>query len=194
MPGGESPNSKSVTKYAQGLMAKLAPKYIGPYEIMEKKGPNTYSLMDQDGDIEDLIHAEHLKPYFDGKESEEEYNETEPEGTNAETQPPLESDAVAMRDQFNQTDQLPAGAETDQVEASGTIQPRGRGRPRENLQVVKKPTINDSPPASPVPAACEPPKRPRDRPKGSQNRATSHVPVSYSPRRTRANPNPIPRE
>ena len=63
-------------------MAKLASKYIGPYEIMEKKGLNTYSLMDQDGDVEDLIDAEHLKRYVDGKESEEECNETEPEGTN----------------------------------------------------------------------------------------------------------------
>ena len=58
-------------------MAKLALKYIGHYEIIEKKGPNTYSLIDQDGDVEDLIHAEHLKPYFDGKEPEEEHDETE---------------------------------------------------------------------------------------------------------------------
>ena len=26
---------------AEGVMAKLAPKYVGPYEILEKKGPNT---------------------------------------------------------------------------------------------------------------------------------------------------------
>ena len=53
---------------------------------MPKKGPNTYSLMDQDGDFEDLIHAEHLKPYFDGKEPEEENKETEPEEINVATQ------------------------------------------------------------------------------------------------------------
>ena len=35
---------------------------VGPYEILEKKGTNTYKLVDQEGDIEDLIHAEHLKP------------------------------------------------------------------------------------------------------------------------------------
>ena len=52
-------------------MAKLAPKYVGPYDMLEKKGPNTYLLMDQDGDIEDLVHAENLKPYFAEKEPED---------------------------------------------------------------------------------------------------------------------------
>ena len=66
-----SKSNRVLSSAAQGVMAKLAPKYIGLYEIMEKKGPNTYSLMDQDGDVEDLIQAEHLKYYFDGKEPEE---------------------------------------------------------------------------------------------------------------------------
>ena len=156
---------------AQGVMAKLAPKYVGPYEIVEKKGPNNYSLMDQEGDIEDLIHAEHLKPYFDGKEPEEEDIETVPEGISADTQPPMDPEDMAKSDPPNQIDQTPAGANTDQAGASDANQPRGRGRPRKNVHIVKKPTVNVPPPTSPVPVACEPPKRPRGRPKGSQNRA-----------------------
>ena len=66
--------NRVLSSAAQGVMAKLAPKYVGPYEIVEKKGLNTYSLMNQKGSVEDLIHAEHLKPYFDGKEPEEEDN------------------------------------------------------------------------------------------------------------------------
>ena len=42
----------------------MAPKYVGPYEILEKKGPNTYKLVDLEGDIVDLVHAKHLKPFF----------------------------------------------------------------------------------------------------------------------------------
>ena len=43
--------NRVLSSTAQGVMAKLAPKYVGNYKILEKKGPNTYKLMDQEGDI-----------------------------------------------------------------------------------------------------------------------------------------------
>ena len=97
-----------------------------------------------------------------------------------DTQPPVKPEVTATSNPPNQIDQLPAGAEPDQAGACDATQPRGRGRPRKNLQIVKKPIVNNSPPTSPVPVPCEPPKRPRGRPKGSQNRATPGDPISYS--------------
>ena len=171
-------------------MAKLASKYVGPYEIVEKEGPNTYSLRDQEGDIEDLIHAEHLKPYFDEKQPEEKDTEKEPEAISANTRPPMEPEDMATSDPPNQIDQPPAGADPDQAGASDATQPRNRGRPRKNIRIVRKATVNVPSQTSPIPVACEPPKRPRGRPKGSRNRAIPYDPVSYSPRKTRANLNP----
>ena len=157
-------------------MAKLAPRYVGPYEIVEKKGPNTYSLMDQEGDMEDLIHAERLKPYFDGKDPGEKDIETVPGGISADTQPPMDPEDMAKSDPPNQIDQTPAGDDPVQAGASDANQTRGRGRPRKNVQIVKKPTVNVPSPNSSILSQI-----PSD-------------PVTLSPRRTRANLNPISRE
>jgi hypothetical protein len=46
-----------------GVKGKLAPRYIGPYEILERKGPVTYklSLSDQLVSIHDVFHISQLK-------------------------------------------------------------------------------------------------------------------------------------
>ena len=173
-------------------MAKLAPKYVGPYEILEKKGPNTYILVDQDGDVEDLVHAEHLKPYFAEKEPEKSEetpghdNVTEEEDN---AQPPGEEEETAMSDPPLARAQSPAGVGSDQDEVDAATQARGRGRPRKTALVIRRPAETSPAPTNIVPVACEPPKRPRGRPKGSRNRVLTCDPVSTSPRRTRANPN-----
>ena len=77
-------------------MAKLIPKYVGPYEILEKERTNTYSLVDQDGDVEDLVHAGHLKPYFAEKEPENDNETSDDEKDDA--RPPREDEATAMSD------------------------------------------------------------------------------------------------
>ena len=48
---------------AQGVAAKLAPKYAGPYVISAKLGSNVYELQDLEGEDCGKIHVEDLKPY-----------------------------------------------------------------------------------------------------------------------------------
>lgn len=47
----------------KGISAKLAPKYRGPYLITEKRGTNTYRLLDADGAVEDIVNAKDLKKF-----------------------------------------------------------------------------------------------------------------------------------
>ena len=130
-------------------MAKLAPKYVGPYEILENKGSNTYSLIVREGNTEELVHAEYLKPYFEGKEPEEKYDELQPDMTRADTQPTLDTEEMAMSDPPEISEPPPAGADQAQDGASDTILPRGRGRPRKNVRIVIKPPVNIPPSLAP---------------------------------------------
>ena len=147
--------------------------------------------MDQEGDIQDLVHAEHLNPYFAEKEPEDneitpDYDEIGEEDDNAR-QPGEEE--TAMSDPPLARTQPPAGVGSDQDKVGIATQARGRGRPRKTVIVTRRPAEASSTPTNSVPVANEPPKRPRDRPKGSRNRVLTCDPVSTSPRRTRANPN-----
>ena len=83
------------------------------------------------------------------KYAEEEDIETESEGISADTQPPMEPEDMAASDPPYQIDQPPAGADPVQAGTSNATQPRGRGRPRKNLQIVKKTTVNVPPQTSP---------------------------------------------
>ena len=92
--------------------------------------------MDQERGVEDLIHAEHLKPYFDGKEPEEGDTPTEPEEISTDNQPTLEPEDMATSNPPDQFGQPPAGTDQVRAGASDANQPRGRGRPRKNVQTV----------------------------------------------------------
>ena len=60
---------------AQGVSAKLAPKFAGPYAIIVKTGINTYRIRALEANDEELIHAEHLKPYVGARPSDDEQEE-----------------------------------------------------------------------------------------------------------------------
>ena len=180
--------NRVLSSAAQGVMAKLALKYVSPYEILEKKGPNTYSLVDQDGDIEDLVHAEYLKPYF-AKNDAEDDNSTPSNEEDDVARPPRDDEEMATSDPPLLKTQPPAGVGSDQDEIGIATQARGRGRPRKTAIITRRPADAPPVPTTPVPVASEPPKRPRGRPKGSRNHVLTCDTVSTSPRRTRANPN-----
>ena len=67
----------------QGVAAKLAPKFAGPYTIAAQLGPNVYEVVDQDGRSADKIHVEDLKPFHERTASEEDSEEEQAEASPA---------------------------------------------------------------------------------------------------------------
>ena len=48
---------------AQGFSGKLAPKYEGPYKMLERKSPTMYALEMRGGRENPKVHIEELKKY-----------------------------------------------------------------------------------------------------------------------------------
>ena len=119
----------------------MAPKYVGPYEILEKKGPNTYKLVDQEGDIEDLVHVEYLKSFFaeKGPEDDEEIPDRNQVGDEDDSARPPREEEMAMSDPPLARTQPPAGVGSDQDEVGVAAQARGSGRPRKTAIVTRRP-------------------------------------------------------
>ena len=147
-----------------------------------------YELVDQDGKSVGKVHVEDLKPFH-----EKVANEENSEGKQAEASPSeISEERNASSTSHNAT------AEAPEVEAH----PRPRGKPRKARLVVKRtaqilgrrankrtlvadgaderltqPRTSDA--AAPLP-------RPRGRPAGSKNTATTSRMTAHSPQRTRA--------
>ncbi|OXU31968.1 hypothetical protein TSAR_013080 [Trichomalopsis sarcophagae] len=53
----------------QGINAKLAPKYMGPFKITARLGQDAYRLENSAGEVFEKIHVVDLKRYLDGEKS-----------------------------------------------------------------------------------------------------------------------------
>ena len=108
----------------QGVAAKLAPKFTGPYTIAAQLGPNVYEVVDQDGKPAGKIHVEDLKPFHERTASEEDSEEEHAEASTPEVSE--EHDASTKRHSAN--------ARIPETEAH----PHKRGRPRKARLVVEQ--------------------------------------------------------
>ena len=109
----------------QGVAAKLAPKFAGPYTIAAQLGPNVYEVVDhQDRKSVDKVHVKDLKPFHERTASEKDSEEEQAEASPPEVSE--EHDATTMRHSAN--------ARIPETEAH----PRKRDRPRKARPVVKR--------------------------------------------------------
>ncbi|MBJ4673925.1 hypothetical protein JGE67_25550, partial [Salmonella enterica subsp. enterica serovar Typhimurium] len=133
--------NRVLSSAAQGFAAKLAPKYTGPHLIIEEMGPSVYKIISGEGEIEEKVHAEHLKPYVEDEDEASELDEAE------EPEPaPVREPSPARESPGGDEPSAPAPAE-------GAGEKRKRGRPRKQAEAA-------SPPSAP-----EVEKRPRGRPR-----------------------------
>ena len=173
----------------QGVAAKLAPKFAGPYTIAAQLGPNVYEVVDQEGKSAGKVHVENLKPFHVRTASEEDSKEEQAEASPPEVSE--EHDASTKRHSAN--------ARIPETEAH----PRKRGRPRQARLVVKqaaqilgrqaskqKLVANgaDKRPSQPsTSGAVTPLPRSRGRPAGSRNTAATTRVTAHSPQQNQPN-------
>ena len=172
----------------QGLAAKLAPKFAGSLTIAAQLGPNVYEVVDQDEKSVGKVYVEDLKPFHGRMNSVE-----NSKGEQAKANP-----SEISEERNASSNSRSANAEAPEAEAL----PRKRGRWRKACLVVNrtaqllgrranKRTLvadgADERPTQPSTSDAAPPlPRPRRRPAGSKNTATTTRMTAHSPRRTRA--------
>ena len=130
--------SHTLSSAAKGIVVTLAPKFEGPYWVTAVLGSNTYTLVSDGGQVEELEPADHLKPYH-GESPES--NEVGAEGGSGKAPAgdlPISQEAGATP---KRTLERPLRAYSD---ATATAEPpsvgqgvanaprRGRGRPNKN--------------------------------------------------------------
>ena len=182
--------NRVLSSATQGVSAKLAPKFSGPYEIVGRPGANIYRLRNSDGSVEEAVHVSHLKPYV-GEEASDDSSSSE-----EDSRPPKENEELAMGDpppasaDNVQAEALVRADDAESVRPSGTLDPefqatgkRKPGRPRKNVRVVVRKGGAIVVPSVSAPQAVS---RPRGRPKGSSNKTVPRPPANDPPRRTRA--------
>ena len=164
--------NRVLSSAAQGISAKLAPKYAGPLKITEITGSNTVRVIDERDGSEETLHVSHLKPYND--EGSDGSGEEADDGEDA--QPPREETSVPV---MNNPPEVGVAPPSD----ARQTEKRPRGRPQKTVRVVKR-TIPRK--AHATTGATVETKKTRGRPKGSTKRVEPKVNRDLSPRTTRA--------
>ena len=159
---------------AQGILAKLAPKYAGPLKLIEVTGSNTVKVVDDHEKNEEVLHVSHLKPVDDAAESSDvsvakEDDIEEPQPPRETTNDPVMSDPPEV-----------GGAPSNAIKS---VEKRPPGRPRKTVRVMVR---AKSKKARDIPRKNLGTGKPRGRPKGSKNRPELTVNQNVSPRSTLA--------
>ena len=178
--------NRILSSASQGVAAKLAPKFTGPYTISAQIGSNVYELKDSDGRPIGKVHVEDLKPFH------EDPHTLGPEGEGVPTSSQASGETLRATANQDVADGPPKGG----------VFPRKRGRPRKTRVVVKRTAHVVGRPTSQRPQDAivaderltqpsnrdpsTPPRRRRGRPVGSTKTADAQPIPSTSPRRTRA--------
>ena len=172
--------NKVLSSAAQGIAAKLAPKFASPCKITKVLGPAIYELTDNEGNIASPVHTEQIKPYI-----AEEVEECEQRSS----RPPLDE----VRDA--EEDKRKCGSDVAQDTASGqdpvpagNVRPvgkRARGRPRKTVCIVRRPSkVVRTPSSSEAATSKRKPGRP---PESTKAREAPEI-ERDSPRKTRSRP------
>ena len=164
--------NRVLSSAAQGISAKLAPKYAGPLKITEITGSNTVRVIDEKDASEEILHVSHLKPYND--ENSDESNAEVDDVENA--QPPREEASVPVASD-------PPGVGEAPLSDARPVGKRPRGRPRKTVRVVKRAVPRK---ACATTVATVASRKTRGRPKGSTKRSELKGSRDISPRATRA--------
>ena len=154
---------------AQGIPAKLVPKYAGSLKITEITGSNTVRIVDKKDASEEILHVSHVKPYND-----EDSDETGKEVDDAEvTQLPREETSVPVTSDPPEVGGAPPSD-------ARRVEKHPWGRPRKAAHVVKRAVPRK---ARATTRSTVETRNPRGRPKGSTKRSEPKVNRDLSPGR-----------
>ena len=154
--------NRILSSAAEGIAAKLAPKYAGPFTISAQLGSNVVEITDPDGKPAGKIHVNDLKPFH------------EDQGQDNEEIVAPEEEASKVGEKSD--NRAPANDESRETPSVSVDAPRKRGRPRETRVIVKRATAitrTDRRERDVFDTGAKPPEVPiakaRGRPKGSKN-------------------------
>ena len=166
--------NRILSSAAQGISAKLAPKYAGPLKVTEVMGSNTVKIVDEYGKNEEVLHDSHLKPFNDAAESSD--VSVAGEDDIEEPQPPKEATSDLVMSDPPEVGRAPPNA-------TRSVEKRPPGRPRKTVRVGVR---TRSKKTREIPKKNFGTGKPRGSPKGSKNRVEPTAEQSVSPRSTRA--------
>ena len=116
----------------KGIAAKLAPKFEGSYWITAVLGSNTYRLVSDGGQVEEIVAADQLKPYHGELPESNEVDTESGSGEEPAGDLPVSQERKRERPPRACSD-APVPAESPWAKREATNAPRrGRGRPRKN--------------------------------------------------------------